>query len=427
VGEIPPKIEEYLEAIVATVRDIVGDRVLMRWSGASVTQRCRVRPRNWNGAERRGLRSGRMPLPPPPDDLDATRAAIAARELVATASGYLTADVAMNLDFESLAPFKQLLLQFFSPAPWTDQQAARLDALVTPHVTDGWWEHDLGGGITLRHGIRDGSYVLWVSGGAGAAPSIFDRIFDGPVVPEATPHPRKVKFVVGGTPAPGVWYRRGDEDAPDDPRVKRLFAEPDVTDVMVAGDFVTVGIGPRSPWEQRLEPLLALVEELFAQSGAAAAPPERTRQELMIEAGRSAAVAAPEELHLLDPDDPDHQARLLAALGAEDRNLRRIAVAVLGESSDAGPRAQAVRRGLEDRSLQVRRTALDAAADTGDEFFRPVFERALADLDPWMRWKAVRAIGDLGAEPSRSALESVAEDPEFRVRFEVGRVLHGEG
>ena len=37
-----------------------------------------------------------------PSDLDATRSAIAARELTATASGYLTTDIAMQLPFEAL-------------------------------------------------------------------------------------------------------------------------------------------------------------------------------------------------------------------------------------------------------------------------------------------------------------------------------------
>ena len=45
----------------------------------------------------------------PPDDLDTTRAAIAARDLVATASGYLTGEVAVPLEFEDLGPFKTLL------------------------------------------------------------------------------------------------------------------------------------------------------------------------------------------------------------------------------------------------------------------------------------------------------------------------------
>jgi len=70
---------------------------------------------------------------------------------------------------------------------------------------------------------------------------------------------------------------------------------------------------------------------------------------------------------------------------------------------------------------------LDAAADAEDQAFRTVFERALGDRDPWMRWKAVRALGDLGPGPSRAALEVLADDPEFRVRFEVSRVLRSVG
>lgn len=359
----------------------------------------------------------------PPDDLDRTRAAIVARDLVPTASGYLTADVATSLPFETLGPFKTLLLRFFSQADWTEVDAAALSDLVVPHVPDGWWEHDLGGGITLAHGIRDGTYLLHVTGGTGAAASIFDRVFDGPVVPEATPHPRKVKFVTGGSPAPGRWYRRGDTEPPDDDRVKRLFAEPDVTDVMVAGDFVTIGIGARSPWERRLEPLLALVTELFAEPDAAPAAPARTREELMAEAGHLGSGTRPEQLHLLDPDDEDDRIRLAGALDAPDPRVRRVAVALLVEADDPTIRTDALVRGLADDSRVVRRTTVDAAADSEDERLRPVFEALLSDEDAWIRWKAVRAIGDLGAETSRDALEAVAADPDFQVRFEVNRVL----
>ena len=268
-----------------------------------------------------------------PADLDPTRATIAAREVVATASGYLTADVAVSLPYETLGPFKNLLKQFFSPLPWSAADADQLSGLVTPHVTAGWWEHDLGGGITLAHGIRDARYELWVGGISTATGSIFDRAFDGPVVPEATPHPRKVKFTIGGIPAPGVWYRRSDEDPITDGRVKRLFAEPDVTDVMVAGDFVTVGIAGTSSWELRLEPLLALVTELYWDEGAEATAPDRTREELLDEAGHLPLDARPEELHLLDPDDEAERARLTAALRASDARVRRVAVAVLAAVS----------------------------------------------------------------------------------------------
>jgi hypothetical protein len=358
-----------------------------------------------------------------PNDLDATRQTVAARDLIATASAYLTSDIALSLPFEALVPFKALLRRFFSTQAWTRQDAQALSDAVAPHVTEGWWEHDLGGGITLAYGIRGDRFELWTGGAGTAAPSIFDRVFDGPIVPEATPHPRKVKFATGGIPAPGIWYRRRDHGTPDDPRVERLFAEPDVTDVMVAGDFVTIGIGARSSWENRLEPILALVTELFAAAAAEQHRPARTREELMQEAGRSSSGSRPEELHLLDPDEGADRQTLQEALEADDPRVRRIAVAVLLESSDSGVRHGAVTSGIGDRSRLVRRTAVDAAADTEDEHFRPLFETLLADDDAWIRWKAVRSLGDLGLNPSRSLVEALADDPDFQVQFEVAKVL----
>lgn len=358
-----------------------------------------------------------------PEDLDAGRAAAVARELVATASAYLTNDVAMSLSYEALGPFKTLLKRFFSPMPWTEGDADALSSCVSDHVTEGWWEHDLGAGLTLAHGIRNDRYELWIAGGGAETPSIFNRVFDGPVVPEPTPHPRKVKFTTGGNPAPGVWYRRSDATRPSDDRVRRLFAEPDVSDVMVAGDFVTVGIGPRASWEMRLEPLLALVTELYAKEAATISGPARTRDELLHEAGALHPVASLEELHLLDPDDEAGRATLLAAVEAPDTAVRRIAVAILSESADPQVRAGAIRRGRADSSLLVRRTAVDAAADTEDEALRPVLEAALGDPDSWTRWKAVRALSELGIDPSRTAVEGLGDDPDFQVRFEVAAAL----
>jgi len=362
-----------------------------------------------------------------PEDLDATRKTVAAHDLVATASAYLTSDIALGLPFESLAPFKTLLRQFFSTSPWTEEEARELSKVVAPHLDGGWWEHDLGRGITLAYGMRDDRFELWAGGAGTSAPSIFERVFDGPVVPEATPHPRKVKFATGGIPAPGIWYRRNDSGRPADARVERLFAEPDVTDVMVAGDFVTVGINARSSWEKRLEPLLALVIELFADPEAAHHQAERTRAELMQEAGRVTADSRPEELHLLDPNEDGDRARLLDALESDDPRVRRIAVAVLLEARDADVRRRVLSRGMADRSRLVRRTAVDAAADTEDDHFRTLFEEALADDDAWIRWKAVRSLGELGLDQSRPRVEMLIEDPDFQVRFEVAKVLRQPG
>jgi hypothetical protein len=191
---------------------------------------------------------------------------------------------------------------------------------------------------------------------------------------------------------------------------------------MVAGDFVTVGLTPTASWEHRLEPLLALITELYAGRAEPAAAPIRTREELLLEAGQAQGDHRPEELHLLDPDDPADQARLEAALDSSNPRVRRIAVAVLAESSDAAMRRRAVVRGYADGSLTVRRTAIDAAADAGDASMGPIFVEALQAADPWIRWKAVRSLGELGDTASIAAL---AEDGDFQVRLEVARLLRG--
>ena len=126
----------------------------------------------------------------------------------------------------------------------------------------------------------------------------------------------------------------------------------------------------------------------------------------------------PEELHLLDADDPGHREALVAALGSFDPRARRAAVAALSMSRDASISKAAVLTGYQDGSLMVRRTAVDAAADLDSEEYRPLFEAAIDDQDPWIRWRAVRAIRDLGAGPSREALMFAAVDEDLRVRSE---------
>ena len=192
---------------------------------------------------------------------------------------------------------------------------------------------------------------------------------------------------------------------------------------MVAGNFVTVGLAGTASWERRLEPLLALVTELFAADTGPGAGPERSRDELLQEAGRAHVEARPEELHLLNPDDPVHQTMLQKALEDTDARVRRIAVALLNESADVALRRSALDRGYADPARTVRRTTVDAAANTGDEELRDFLEAALRADDSWVRWRAARALGDLGAGSSRSAIEALADDEEFRVRFEVERVL----
>jgi hypothetical protein len=357
-----------------------------------------------------------------PEDLDAARRAIADKGLVAAASGHITTEVAVHLPLDALASFKTALKRLFSPLPWTDEDAAALADLVSPHV-DGWWEHDLGEGLRLAHGLRDGRYVVWVSGAdEHRPPSVFTRVFSGPVVPEQTPHPRKVKFTIGGAPAPGVWYRKGEDVG--DPGAAALLDDKDVTDVMVAGDFVTVGLRRGASWEERLDDLLDRVTELFwAGTGSAAAPP-RTRDELLEEGrGLEAAHVRPEDLHLMDPNRDDHLAILVEAVEAGEARARRAAVATLVLAGDDMVVHAAVTAGVADPARSVRRATVDAVSDLEDERYRPIFEAALGDEDAWIRWKAVRSLRDLGPRPSEQALEAAAQDDDFRVRFEAEAAL----
>jgi hypothetical protein len=353
---------------------------------------------------------------------DSARAAVAELELVAAASEHLTSTIAVHLPFEALGPFKAALKRFFSHAEWTAEDAAALSELVAPHITEGWWEHDLGHGLVLAHGITGGHYHMGVLGdAAGTNGSVFDRVFAGPVRPEQTPHPRKVKFNVGGSPSPGVWHRRGESISDD--CVLALMEDDDITDVMVAGDFVTVGLVRAAGWEDRLDDVLARVTELFWH-GEPASAPARTREELLEEAGRRhLGPRRPEDLHLMDPDDEGHREVLVEALGSDDPRRRRAAVVTLALSGEREVARAAAVTGFRDDSRMVRRAAIDAAADLEDDEYRALFEEALFDPDTWIRWRALRAIAVIGTAPSEEAVILAAVDEEFRVRFEAESML----
>ena len=343
--------------------------------------------------------------------------------MVAVASGYLTETVAVHLPFEGVVALKTALKRFFSHAPWDQDDANRLSDLVTPHLSEGSWEHDLGHGLTLHHGISDGRYALAVTGEPPSATTLFQRAFSGPVRPEQTPHPRKIKFTVGGDPAAGVWHRRGEDI--DDDRVRALMEDEDISDVMVAGDFVTVGIRPSASWEDRLDDIMSAVTTLF-WTGNDRAAPLRTREQLLEEAGRAhTAPIRAEDLHLMDPDDAAHRATLVEALGSTDPRRRRAAVVTLALSSDGAVANAAIVTGYRDKARMVRRASIDAAADRDDEEYRPLIEAAVFDPDTWTRWRAVKAIAALGIKTSEETMILAAVDEDFRVRFEAASALEG--
>lgn len=358
----------------------------------------------------------------PPPDLDDARRRIAAAELVAEASNHLTADLYSHLEFSDLVAVKNLLKKFFSAQPWSADDADRLDGFLRRNVEDptGWFEHELGSGLQLRHGFEEGTYRLWATGGTDNEASIFDRVFSGPVQPAATPNPRHVRFVIGGSPAPGVWYRRGDEITND--HAAALLEDPDITDVLIAGDFVTIGLRRASMWKDRLDDLVETVTTRFWKPDRVVAGRDGpTRDELV--SGRATG-----QLHLLNPDDPASRATLQEALSSQDARHRRMAVATLAQSADRPLAVATLTDTYRDLSRLVRRTVIDVAVDLEDEAVRHLLEQALADEDDWVRWKAVKGISQLGLAGSADLVGSLAEDPDFQVRFEVAAALrHGVG
>lgn len=127
----------------------------------------------------------------------------------------------------------------------------------------------------------------------------------------------------------------------------------------------------------------------------------------------------------MDPDDEAHREVLVEALGADNPRRRRAAVVTLALSGETEVARAAVVTGFRDDSRMVRRAAVDAAADLEDGVYRALFEEALFDPDPWIRWRALRAIAVIGAAPSEEAVILAAADEEFRVRFEAASILRG--
>lgn len=359
---------------------------------------------------------------------DEARREVAARGLTATAVTHLTRDALGTIDLVALAPAKKLLKRFFSDDPWTVDEDAALAELVGSG--DGWWRHDLGEDFVLEFGWRDGVFRMDVAVRRGIG-----ETFAGPVVPEATPNPRTIRFV---TPriheGPSRWY----ESAVDvnDPRVARLFVEfDDVANVLVGPDFVAVGLRSPDRWEQLLDPMLRAITTEFAATtaadleriGAADAEPRdktpRARSEAA-QGGGSALERSWKELGSLRSDEPGDLDRIVAAVSSPESAARQVAARVLVDAP-AEVAEHAWSRLLDDPSRAVRRAAVDAIVDVERPALRPLLEHALGDTDAWTRWKALRGLVDLGVEPSRAAVSPLAADPDFRVRLEAAGGLRG--
>ena len=360
----------------------------------------------------------------------------AERGLVARAVAALTVHALGGLPSEAVGPTKALLKRFFSAQDWDATSAEALAGAVGPG--EGWWEEALDDDLVLGFGWTDGRFGLRVEGRGepGATrPGDADALaatFEGDIVPEATPNPRTIVFRTGPvSDAASREYRSAGEA--DDPRAARLLAEfPDVAGVLVARDFVALTVRHPDRWPPLLAPVLAVVTEEFAGSGEGPAGPPAGPGMAAMHRGAAASAGtrrtrtrldrAWEELGGLHAADPADLDRLLAASTATEPAYRQVAAGLLGEAPPEVVRPVWARL-VGDSSRTVRRAAVDAVVDAGREDLRPLLESALADVDAWVRWKALRGLAELGDGPSRAAIRPLADDPDFRVRLEARGVL----
>lgn len=380
-------------------------------------------------------------------DLDTARREVAERGLVPDAVTQLN-EIVATLPLEALAPVKQHLKRFFSDSPWTEADDDALADLVGDGTGGG--EHELAPGLTLAWRWPGGRFRLRIERAARDAddpwaadvhdsPEATDleATFDGPVVPEATPSPRTIRFATAAIHGgPSRSYESAD-DAEADPRVAHLFREFDaVTSVLVGPDFVAVSLDRPGGWESLLAPVLAAVTEEFAGESTGDRQPASTDEPSTAPVSLSLSVGTTRddvvrprhldrawaELGGLDARRPPDLDRLLAASEDAEPARRQVAATLLAEA----PRDIATRvwsRLLTDRSRVVRRSVVDAMVDTDWPEVRAFLEAALDDADAWVRWKALKGITRLGAGASRDAVEARREDPDFRVRLEAAAAL----
>lgn len=364
---------------------------------------------------------------------DDGRQLVAQRGLTPSAVGALI-PLMTDVDFEALGEVKALLRRFFSDNPWTALDAASLVRAVGPPGTgDTIVRKRLDTDLTLIAGWVDGAFVIDVEvdessrredRGSSAAPDL-ERTFAYSVVPEPTPNPRTLRFATADRALPASRsYKRG--GPVDDAGVVAIFAvDDDVVDVLVGSDFVAVSVKRAARWPELLEPVLAAVDETYGGDATATSSPVEpavdARGATSARTGGTRRATrldrAWADLGDLDARDAEGWRTLVEASRDPDGARRQVAARMLSDArlDDALP---IWRELLTDKSRVVRRATLDAVVDLEGDETRPLLELALADADPWMRWKALHGLVLIGVEPSLGAIQRLRTDADFRVRLE---------
>ena len=156
------------------------------------------------------------------------RRLVVERGLVAAAFAHLT-DAVTGLPFEALGPVKTLLKRYLSTAPWGPDDDTALARAVG--AGEGWWRRPLDDDLALEFGWDRGRFRVAVRSAAtpveravAPVPDPLAATFDGPVVPEATPNPRTIRFGFAHPihEGPSRWYESVASTG-DERRVARLF------------------------------------------------------------------------------------------------------------------------------------------------------------------------------------------------------------
>jgi hypothetical protein len=235
--------------------------------------------------------------------------------------------------------------------------------------------------------------------------------FERPLVPEAGPQARIVRFLTGpGTGGQSGWQR--DAEVTRDARVHRLLtAFADINGVLLGSGFVAVELRDDHRWDELLQPMIELVEQLFV--------PPRTLPLPDRQAERARA-----EFAGVNPETARGIGRVRDALSSPDPAIRQIAMSMM-EHDDPFSAERAWRVALDDTNRGVRRAAIAAMARVQQEQLRGLLERALGENDACARFHAAVGLGRLGAERSVPSLERALDDNDVRVRLAARFALSG--